>query len=339
MIRYWLILLLCCGSLHAQNLVPNGDFEEYTDCQKKRKEPSLPKYWEGYRTPDYYHQDCKRFSNPKNIVGIQSPASGKAYVGLRIDPGDIERVTVKMVDTLQKGATYVVSLQVSDAEISSYYLKKLYIRLTTEQNHGDAAQILSYPRILHFDTDPNTDTWVTATDTFVARGGESHLTIKGNIFQGEYLIDGKKRRPQDNLYIYIDNVSLVQIAPPPSASISKRDVQKFVLKDVLFDTNESTLKTVAIPTLQNILDAIHEYPGCQLTIIGHTDDVGLDEHNHILSENRAAAVKAYFMEHGIPASQMTIYGMGSTKPLLPNTTAENRSLNRRVEIELIPADK
>lgn len=339
MIRYWLILLFTCGSLHAQNLVPNGDFEEYTDCQKKRKEPSLPKYWEGYRTPDYYHQDCKRFSNPKNIVGTQSPASGKAYMGLRIDPRDIEYVTVRMVDTLQKGATYVVQMQVSPAEISSYYLKKLYIRLTTEQKHGDAARLLSYPRQLHFDTEPNMDTWMTATDTFVARGGESHLTIKGHIFQSEYLIAGKKRRPQDNLYIYIDDVSLVQIAPPWPAPVSKRDAQKFVLKDVLFDTNESTLKTTAIPTLQNILDAIQEHPGCQLTIIGHTDDVGLDEHNHILSENRAAAVKTYFIEQGIPAHQMTIYGMGSTQPLVPNTSTENRSLNRRVEIELVPADK
>lgn len=339
MIRYWLILLLTCGSLHAQNLVPNGDFEEYSDCQKKRKEPVLPAPWESYRTPDYYHKDCKKFSNPKNIVGKQAPASGKGYVGLRIDPRDIERISVRLADSLQKGSTYAVSLKVSVAEISCYYLKKLYIRLTTEQKHGDAAQILSYPRELYFDTEPNMETWITATDTFIARGGESHLTIKGHIFQGEFLMEGKKRRPQDNLYIYIDEVSLVQIAPPPPTPVRKDSIQKFVLEDVLFDTDESTLKTEAISTLQVVLIAIKQCPTCQVTITGHTDDVGTDEHNQKLSEDRAASVKRYFVAQGIPAHQMIISGKGSTEPIVPNTSAENRSQNRRVEIELIPADK
>ena len=68
-----------------------------------------------------------------------------------------------------------------------------------------------------------------------------------------------------------------------------------------------------------------------LIINGHTDNVGSDESNKILSEKRAAAVKAYLINKGVEASRLKSFGWGEEKPTADNNTAAGRTLNRRVE--------
>ncbi|MBL7694911.1 MAG: OmpA family protein, partial [Ferruginibacter sp.] len=69
-------------------------------------------------------------------------------------------------------------------------------------------------------------------------------------------------------------------------------------------------------------------------IDGHTDDVGKDENNQTLSENRAAAVKAYLVSKGIEESRLASAGYGETKPVADNKTAAGRAKNRRVEMSV-----
>jgi outer membrane protein OmpA-like peptidoglycan-associated protein len=75
------------------------------------------------------------------------------------------------------------------------------------------------------------------------------------------------------------------------------------------------------------------HPQLKLTIEGHTDNVGDAPSNQSLSERRAAAVKQYLvtMSH-VDAARLTTKGYGATKPIAPNTTAEGRQENRRVEL-------
>jgi OOP family OmpA-OmpF porin len=66
---------------------------------------------------------------------------------------------------------------------------------------------------------------------------------------------------------------------------------------------------------------------------GHTDSIGTERYKQKLSERRAAAVKAYLVSKGIPASKITTIGKGETQPVATNKTAAGRQKNRRVDIE------
>ena len=75
-------------------------------------------------------------------------------------------------------------------------------------------------------------------------------------------------------------------------------------------------------------------PEMKLDIDGHTDDVGTDETNQKLSDNRAASVRTYMVSKGIDESRITSAGHGETQPIADNKTAAGRQKNRRVEMKM-----
>ena len=72
----------------------------------------------------------------------------------------------------------------------------------------------------------------------------------------------------------------------------------------------------------------------KIEIGGHTDSDGNKKANQLLSQNRAKAVYDYAVKAGIVANRLSFKGYGDSKPLLPNTTAENKAKNRRTEIKI-----
>ena len=78
---------------------------------------------------------------------------------------------------------------------------------------------------------------------------------------------------------------------------------------------------------------LQEHPDLNLTIEGHTDNVGAPAANQTLSQKRAEAVKAALVStYGVDAGRLTAKGFGASKPAAPNTTPEGRQTNRRVEL-------
>ena len=69
-------------------------------------------------------------------------------------------------------------------------------------------------------------------------------------------------------------------------------------------------------------------------IIGHTDDVGAERENQVLSERRALAVATALANYGVPVARITSQGLGESYPLAPNIDATSRSINRRTEFEI-----
>jgi outer membrane protein OmpA-like peptidoglycan-associated protein len=104
------------------------------------------------------------------------------------------------------------------------------------------------------------------------------------------------------------------------------------LYGILFDTDSDHLKAESKPALEALVTAARSEPTWSLAIEGHTDNTGAEAHNQSLSEQRAAAVKAYLVGAGIDSKRLTTEGFGARKPVSPNDTSLGRSQNRRVEI-------
>ncbi|HEX4971964.1 MAG TPA: OmpA family protein [Steroidobacteraceae bacterium] len=104
------------------------------------------------------------------------------------------------------------------------------------------------------------------------------------------------------------------------------------LGDVLFDTNQATLKSGAYGTLDRLAMALREQSGRKVLIEGHTDNVGADESNQELSQRRAQSVQTALTQRGVARDQITAIGKGETFPVASNDDAAGRQANRRVEL-------
>ncbi len=104
------------------------------------------------------------------------------------------------------------------------------------------------------------------------------------------------------------------------------------MPDVLFETNQFSLRPAARESLAKLAGILLAYPDLRLEVDGHTDSVGSDAYNQQLSEKRAAAVRDYLVQQGLPMSSATVLGFGKTQPVASNATAVGRQQNRRVEL-------
>ncbi|MEP6507994.1 MAG: OmpA family protein [Gemmatimonadales bacterium] len=108
---------------------------------------------------------------------------------------------------------------------------------------------------------------------------------------------------------------------------------RVITQGLLFDTGSDQLKPESAPTLREISGMMTQHPELKLRIEGHTDNVGAKDANRALSDKRAASVKAALVsQYHIDAKRLDSKGFGDTKPLGPNTSAEGRATNRRVEL-------
>ena len=127
-------------------------------------------------------------------------------------------------------------------------------------------------------------------------------------------------------------VPVVTPPPPPAAKV----VDRLTVR-VNFDTDKAIIRKADAAELQKAIAFVKKYPGYNISVEGHTDNVGKDKYNQALSERRAAAVKKYLVEHGAAnADKIKPTGYGKTRPIADNKTEEGKFKNRRVEILILP---
>jgi outer membrane protein OmpA-like peptidoglycan-associated protein len=117
---------------------------------------------------------------------------------------------------------------------------------------------------------------------------------------------------------------------------TKEDQRGLVLTlsgSVLFASGKSTLLPTAQKRLADVAKALKQEQRI-ITIVGHTDSVGNEQKNEVLSEKRAKAVRTYLTTHGVPEDHVKAEGVGEKEPIADNKTPEGRANNRRVEIIL-----
>ena len=104
------------------------------------------------------------------------------------------------------------------------------------------------------------------------------------------------------------------------------------MSDVLFDTGQYSLKAGAREKLAKVAGILLAYPGLNIEVGGYTDNVGGDDMNQKLSENRAGSVRDYLVQQGVATNSVTARGFGNTLPVASNDNAAGRQQNRRVEL-------
>ena len=104
------------------------------------------------------------------------------------------------------------------------------------------------------------------------------------------------------------------------------------MSDVLFDTAQFNLRAGAREKLSRIAGIVMAHPGLKLEVEGHTDSVGDDASNQILSERRAESVRRFLVQNNVPADSITSKGLGESTPVADNMNADGRRTNRRVEL-------
>jgi OOP family OmpA-OmpF porin len=108
-----------------------------------------------------------------------------------------------------------------------------------------------------------------------------------------------------------------------------------ILNNIFFANNSYELEEKSTTELESIVAFMNLNPSVSIELGGHTDDVGSDPANMELSQKRAKAVYDHLISVGVEAKRLRYKGYGETKPVLPNTSEENRAKNRRIEFKVL----
>lgn len=110
---------------------------------------------------------------------------------------------------------------------------------------------------------------------------------------------------------------------------------KLQLKEVFFETNSAQMLPESLEEIQEVYELLWEHPNLVVQIAAHTDNSGTHDDNMELSGRRAQAIVEILKDKGVPEKMLQAKGYGETRPLVPNTTEENKQKNRRVEFILV----
>lgn len=242
MLRLFLsLLLLPVISYGQQNLVPNGDFEQYTEFLTDENPVSIAYRWGSTGavcTPDYFNIQCPPLifdsdtvvycGVPVNNRGYQYAKSGFGYAGIHAfsllnEPNGREFIQVELDETIHAGVRYQVSFHVSLADkykyavstIGAYFSDTPIVRYEYSiTDLGLVPQVNSTEGIV-FDDKEN---WTEVRDTFNSRyGGERFLVIGNFNLDGESGVVLLESGERIHAYYYIDDVSVIALDSIPSS--------------------------------------------------------------------------------------------------------------------------
>lgn len=222
---------------------------------------------------------------------------------------------------LRHGVTLLTLAAVAALCCSAWNNRQLLHRVAFDIRHYDSVDMKDYvPKakaieVLRQDA-AQLDDWF--------RNGEP-LRLGLGLYQGEHL----------RLPLLTAIKSYVPPPPPPPPSLAPKTVRLDALS--LFDTGKYQLKPDSTKLLVNALIDIKAKPGWLIVVAGHTDITGDARANQILSQKRAEALRDWMLSTSdVSPTCFAVQGYGATRPIATNDTPAGRTLNRRVEISLVP---
>lgn len=215
------VCLYTTTSLFAQNLIPNGDFEEISECPDNLDQIDRAPPW---RNPTAGSPDLFNICNdsvvgvPSNFIGTQPPQSGSGYAGLISKMGNRENyreyIQVALKEKLIKGKRYYFRMYVSKADKDNLLDNKLGILLTDSLFSSHNSEYLAKtPQIVTKVYFSDKDGWTLFETQYEATGTERVLTIGNFTNPNSSGPDGESdddlgQGENDQCYLYIDNVFL-----------------------------------------------------------------------------------------------------------------------------------
>ncbi len=162
-----------------------------------------------------------------------------------------------------------------------------------------------------------------STDSQLARVKDQNQQLKSDIGQSRQFDSVRKQFTTEEADVYkVEDKLLLR------------------LKGLSFKKNNSTIETTSYSLLSKVQQVISETSPSQIIIEGHTDSIGGQKLNQDLSLKRAQSVQEYLVsQNTVSSNQVSATGLGYTKPISTNKTAEGRAQNRRVDIILVPTTR
>ena len=363
-----LLLLFISVSLIAQNLVPNPSFEEVIDCPQSFSTNKLDFKVPGWSspslgTPDHFHV-CSwgEADVPFNWAGSANAHVGKAYVGMYVwnkrndDKSYREYIQCELAEKLIEGEDYVLEFYFKLAPNSVYTSNRIGLLLTAAPINLNHDQPIELVPTLSIEKDtavtPETGSWERARMVYKAIGDERYVTL-GNFYSNTQTKStrlpfriGKNTMLTHSAYYYIDDVSVKAVDSLKQKVVSvitsdfKSDAielnRDYILKNIQFEFDSYVLMRSSFVELDKVIEYLKVNAQVHVRLSGHTDFIGSEDYNTVLSRNRARSVVDYFISKGINPNRIISYGYGKSRPLVMDKTDEGRKINRRVEIRFIP---
>ena len=338
-----------------ENIVPNAGFEEYSNYPlgwfyKGSDFSRVIKYWNSptAASPDIFSPKVKipRKWADKGF-GNQEAFAGKTMVGITTygceggKPHCREYVQIQLTEPLVIGQQYQVRFQVRPIErslrvnkIGAYFSEEEIRELTDDplfhNPYIKAEQILA------------ANTWQSIEGNFIAEKANNYILI-GNFFPDELTNIQEVPNHLNFGYYYLDEIEVKKMepiieVPIPTDDLSKLNIEagKVVrLNNIFFDHDKSELLPRSFTELNKLYTILKNNPTMTIEIRGHTDAVGAQNYNLLLSERRARAVSNYLLALGINSKRIQFKGYGSAMPVANNTSKEGRQENRRVEFKIL----
>ncbi|MFT5918210.1 MAG: hypothetical protein ACI9FU_000002 [Granulosicoccus sp.] len=146
---------------------------------------------------------------------------------------------------------------------------------------------------------------------------------------------------KDGFLFHSEHFELTDMANSKKPFIKNVDLnpikygESVVLRNIFFETASFQLLPTSSAELDKLVGFLGKNVSMNIEIGGHTDDVGKDSDNQVLSDKRSESVKQYLVDHGIHPTRLSHKGYGETKPVADNSTEEGRALNRRTEFTVL----
>jgi OmpA-OmpF porin, OOP family len=292
-----------------------------------------------------------------------------AGIGLyRKNEGYSEYIRGKLDMPLLKSHRYCISITLALPSYSGYKVDRLAFHLSSSPVPIDESnENTLLPQVVFSLAGVDNKQFITLCDYFTAQGGERFVSIGRFTSVGNLAVSARENYPmsqfgvEQSAYYLIDKVDLHEIHDTTECYCKQRIIQpdtlhpvtaadsgtlqtelykltpggSVILKNINFPFDSYSLPPGSEAILQSLLNYLRSNPAISIIICGHTDDIGSEEYNQELSENRAKSIYTWLLNNGVGSKRLKYKGFGKSQPLNDNDAEEYRALNRRVEIKRI----
>ncbi len=330
-----------------KNLVINPSFEQPVNNNIKTAEIDSINKFQSWRSPTLNKAMVYKSDSNGYVIDVYSPGlynfkakSGKNVAAIKVygsvynnrtghEEEDRSYLLGELSDSLKIGQKYYAGFSIHFHCIGVNRVGLTFIKDKIKKPSG----LLLLKPIMYQKSVVNYDAkniWTMVVDSFIADNNYKNILI-GNFFLSDSTVRGADER---HIVAYIDNVFVYEAK---NKAVTKEKAPVSLPKsfnNINFEYNSSKFDYNSQIILDSIAKIMVSFQEIKILIKGHTSGEGSTNYNQKLSELRANAIKDYLIKKGIISDKIEAVGLGSSQPLVPDTSEKNRKINRRIEFEI-----